>query len=139
MRRWLAIVGASTLVACGSASPSAQSARTASATASSRTTTPSGTPTATSSVMPVGNNRAVDSYPSAPQVSFALLGNGVYGNAFLLSGPDAWYWDGAAWHHMNAHMPDAPHTAPVYDTLLKKSVVLTNGETGMPVNAWAWT
>ena len=56
-----------------------------------------------------------------------------------MSGPDAWYWDGAAWHHTNAQMPAAPQTRPVYDSALKKSVVLTDGETGLPINAWAWS
>src|SRR4030081_851691 len=143
MRRWLAIVAALTLVACGSTSPSAQSARTASATASSRTTPAStGMPSATAGVTPVASNGAVDSYPSAPQVSSAaaaFLGNGIYGNALLLSGPDTWYWDGAVWHHANARISDWPRTPSVYDPALKKSVVLTNGETGAPVGTWAWS
>ena len=133
MRRWLAIVTVFTLAACGSGSPSAQSAKTASPTA---------TPTAKSSVTPAAPNRAVDSYPSAPLVSSSasgFLGNGVYGNALLLSGPDTWYWDGVAWHHANARISDWPRTPSVYDPALKKSVVLTNGETGAPVGTWAWS
>src|ERR1700682_2147224 len=118
MRHWLAIAGALTLVACGSGSPSAQSARTASASASPRTTPAStGTSTATAGGPPAAYTGAVDSYPSAPQVSSAaaaFLGNGIYGNALLLSGPDTWYWDGAVWHHANARISDWPRTPSVY-------------------------
>src|ERR1700686_5509708 len=85
MRRWLAIAVVFALAACGQpGGPSAQSAKTGSPRASPRTPTP------VSTTSPTATNRAVDTYPSAPQVSSAFLGNGVYGNAFLLSGPDAW-------------------------------------------------
>jgi hypothetical protein len=128
MRRYLAIAALLTVAACGPASGTS-AAPAGARSPKAATATPS-----TSGIV-----RATDTYPGAPQVDWPYLGNGVYGNALLVSSADTWYWDGSVWHHTNTHMPQFPHTPPVLDPLLGKSILLTNGDTGEPVNTWAWS
>jgi hypothetical protein len=130
MRRWLALAVTLTLAACGqpqAKSPIPTGTHSATARPVAATPTASGVPPAS------------DSYPSAPTPQFPYVGNGVYGNALLVGESNTWYWDGTAWHHSNAHMPEFPHTPPVFDPVLHKSVMLTNGDTGQPVDTWVWS
>jgi hypothetical protein len=129
-----------------SAVPTATASAPASATSSSSPVpspiasagVPAASPAVASSA-PSGVDLASDSYPSAPSsVQFAALGNGVYGNALLVGGPDTWYWDGSAWHHSNTQFPSYGATAPVFFPSLGKSVVLAGGQTGDAVTTWAW-
>jgi hypothetical protein len=73
-------------------------------------------------------------------VNNGYLGNGVYGNAVVLSVGDAgaWYWDGKRW--IVAKKPASTYfsSEPVFDPVLRKSVALTGGATGDGFTTWAW-
>jgi hypothetical protein len=129
----LVIVAVLGLAACGQA-PGVTSAVSPTAGSQSPLPTPSRSPAAT----PV--KLASDSYPSAPRVNNGYVGNGVYGNAVVLSVGDAgaWYWDGKRW--IVAKKPASSYfsSQPVFDPVLRKSVALTGGATGDGFTTWAW-
>src|SRR5260221_9471401 len=97
----LGMVTLLSLAACSQASGPTSTAIAHTSPSAATPTAAHPSPLSTPSPLPTTKpiKLASDSYPSAPHVNSVYLGNGVYGNALVLSFNDAgaWYWDGRRW------------------------------------------